>query len=78
MTEQLPKLLSPWTAEDLKQWQQLDEYLGRKVTWNVSTPELVNVYRSLVWFAQLKDKIRDSQAEIVAVHEVKDVRKKGK
>lgn len=73
MTEQLPKALSPWTEEDVKQHKVFDDLISRKVTWNVSTPELIQVYRSLVWMAQLQDKIKQSQAEIIAVHKPEDV-----
>lgn len=78
MAEQPVKSLSPWSEEDVKQWQVFDDLLGRKAMWNVSTPELVSVYRSLVWYAQLRDKIKDSQAEIVAVHTPEDLKGKAK
>jgi len=60
--------LSKWNSDDLKQHKQLDDLLGKNVSWNVSTAELVQVYRSLVWFAGIREKIEQSQAEILAVY----------
>lgn len=76
MAEQPLKSLSPWSEDDIKQYATFDDLISRKAVWNLSTPELVQVYRSLVWYAQLRDKIRDSQAAIVAVHEVKPAKEK--
>lgn len=59
--------LSPWNKDDINAHKQLDELISKKLSWNVSTAELVQVYRSLVWFAGLKEKIEKSQAEIKSV-----------
>jgi hypothetical protein len=62
--------LSPWSKEDLKQLEQLDALLSKKVEWNLNTSELVQAYRSLVWLASLKKKIDDSLVEIISVKQV--------
>jgi len=59
--------LSHWNKEDITSHKLFDELISKKIAWNVSTAELVQVYRSLVWFAGLKEKIEKSQAEIISV-----------
>ena len=62
--------LSPWSKEDLKQLEQLDALPSKKVEWNLTTSELIQVYRSLVWLASLKKKIEDSTVEVISVRQV--------
>jgi hypothetical protein len=59
--------LSPWNKEDITSHKRFDDLISKNVDWKVSTAELIQVYRSLVWFAGLKDKIEKSQAEIKSV-----------
>lgn len=63
--------ISPWSEEDLKQYQQLDECLSKLVTWSGSTGEMVKIYRSLVWYAQVRDKIKASMVSDVKLHQPK-------
>ena len=64
---QLKKPISPWTQDDLALHKQLDELLSKNAKWETSTADAVRLYRCLVWFAQLKDKIEGSAAEITRV-----------
>lgn len=66
--------LSPWNKDDINAHKQFDELISKKISWNVSTAELVQVYRSLVWFAGLKEKIEKSQAEIKSVKQFDEVK----
>lgn len=66
----MSEALSPWSKEDLKQLEQLDAILSKKVEWNLTTSELIQVYRSLVWLASLKKKIEDSTVEVISVRQV--------
>lgn len=63
--------LSPWTTEDINKLKQLDNFLSKKATWQINTAEVVQLYQTLVWVAQLEKKIDSSIAEIVQVSEYK-------
>lgn len=63
--------LSPWNSEDLVKLKQLDTFLSKKATWQINTAEVVQLYQTLVWVAQLEKKIDASIAEIVKVTEYK-------
>ncbi len=57
-----------FTTEDEQQWKLLNDLLSSDViTWNLSTPELIRSYRSLVWFAGLRPKIEANVMEVVKV-----------
>jgi hypothetical protein len=60
-------MLSAWSKDDITQHKNLDDLLSKKASWTVTTAELVQVYRALVWVASLKDKIEKSQVEDVKV-----------
>lgn len=62
--------LTHWTKEDLESLSKLDALLTKNVEWKVSTAELVQVYKSLVWMAGLKSKIDSSIAEIISIKQV--------
>lgn len=66
---QFQKQLSPWGEDDLKQHKALDELLSKCAKWNLTTAESVQLYRSLVWYAQLRERINGSIAEITRVVE---------
>ncbi len=63
--------LSPWTTEDINKLKQLDNFLSKKATWQITTAEVVQLYQTLVWVAQLEKKIDSSIAEIIQVSEYK-------
>ena len=65
---QMQPQLSSWSEEDLKHHAALVNLLDRNASWNCNTTEVLQLNRSLVWFMQLKQKIEDSQAEIIKVH----------
>lgn len=52
--------LSPWTEEDLKKYQELEECLSKHASWSGTTAEMVKLHRSLVWYAQVHAKIKAS------------------
>jgi hypothetical protein len=52
--------LSHWTEEDLKSYQALDDCLSKQASWSGSTPEMIKLYRSLVWYSQVREKIKAS------------------
>ena len=64
--------LTKWTKEDLTAHKALDELLSKNASWKTTTAEAIILYRSMVWFAQLRKKIEDSQAEIIKVHQPKE------
>ena len=59
--------LSEFGKEDLEIYKQLDSLLEKNVAWNVSTAQAVQVYRALVWFANLRGKIERLQVSDVKV-----------
>jgi hypothetical protein len=62
--------LSVWNKEDLEAHRVLDDLLLRKASWDLTTPDAVRLYKSLVWFAQLRSKIEKSQAEIIGIRDL--------
>ena len=63
--------ISPWSEEDLKQYQQLDECISKLATWQGSTGDMVKIYRSLVWFANMREKIKASMVSEIKVTQPK-------
>lgn len=62
--------LTKWTNEDLVAHKQLDELMAKHAEWNgLSSQDVIKLYRSFVWLSQLRDKIKDSQAEVIKVHQ---------
>ena len=60
-------MLSAWSKDDLTKLKILEELLLQKASWSGSTADMIKLHQSLVWFSSLKQKIEDSQVEIVAV-----------
>lgn len=67
-------MLSSWSKNDIEAYRQFDEQISKKASWNVTSTELVQIYKSFVWFASLKDKIDKSQAEIKSVKQYDEVK----
>ena len=65
------KPISQWTDTDIKMHKQLDDLISKNIEWKVNTQDAIQVYRCLVWFAQIGQKIKDSQAVIEKVTQVK-------
>jgi hypothetical protein len=61
---------TPWSEEDLKMHKQLDELLGKSANWSGNTADMVKLYKSLVWFAQLHKRIAESIVYEVKTHQV--------
>lgn len=59
------------TEEDLKQYELLNNLLSGKARWDLTTAESVQLYRSLIWFAGLRDKLKDNIFQIGDVMEYK-------
>ena len=63
--------MTGFTEEDLKQYAQLEKLISLKADWKLSTAEAAQLYRSLVWYSQLKTKIEENILEIKKVHKLK-------
>jgi hypothetical protein len=69
-------MLTPWTEDDVKRHAEFDDQLSKLAKWEGSTADMVKLYRSLVWFAQLRDKIKNSIASDVKVYSPEDIKAK--
>ena len=69
---------SPWSEEDLKQYQNLDDCISKMASWNGSTPDMIKLYRALVWYAQVRDKIKKTMVSDVKVYAPEEVAGKSK
>ncbi len=56
-----------FTQEDVKMYKQLDSLLSKNVKWEGSTKDIVDIYRHLVWFAQLGAKIEGNLFDVKSV-----------
>lgn len=59
--------MNGFTEEDLKQYKLMSEYVSKYASWEAKTPELIQIYRSLVWFAGIEEKMKNSLMEIKKV-----------
>lgn len=64
-----------FTEADLDSHKILDELLSKNVNWSGNTQEMIKIYRSLVWFSQLKEKIKGN---IFQIEQVKQYNKTDK
>ncbi len=59
-----------FTSEDLKMYKQLETTISKNANWTGTTKEVIDIYRQLVWFAGLAEKIEKSIFEIKSVKQV--------
>jgi len=62
--------LTKWTKDDVSFHMQLDELLSKNAEWKMNTGDSVKLYRCLVWFASIRKKIEQSQAEVLSVRKI--------
>lgn len=75
MTENKPNYI---LASDLAQHEQLDKIISEKIKFtDLSTKDVIMVYKSLVWFAQLKAKLNDNIFD-TSEAKMKPIKKTGK
>ena len=61
-----------FVEDDLKEHKKFDEAVAKFAQWHgANTQELVNIYRSLVWFANLRAKIEANLMEVKSVKQFK-------
>lgn len=65
-----------FVENDLEEIKKLDSLISKKATWNVTTAEAIQLYRSLVWFSSLSKKIKDNIFEIKKVTQTKKTKAK--
>jgi len=63
--------LGTFTSEDVKQHKLLSDLISKNVEkWSLSTADVVQLYRSLVWLAQLSGKLEKHIFEVTAVKQM--------
>lgn len=67
-----------WTEKDLEDHKKFDDLISRIAKWEGNTADMVQLYRSLVWFAGLREKIQNSQAKIEKVYNPAEEQEKAK
>jgi len=64
----MSQTISTFSAEDVKQHKLLSDLISQNIDkWSLNTTEVVQLYRSLVWFAQLEPKLEKSIMEVISV-----------
>lgn len=71
--------MQTFTEQDLKEYDKLEQAIAKHITYNgMSTEQLAKTYQGLVWFSQLKEKIKANIFEIKQVIEPEQKKPKSK